>query len=364
MRRTDFPRGLLLALAAQLASAVLACGDGPPTPPPPPPPSPPAAVPGAAEPRGPHPKIAFDRETHDFGAVRQEAVLKASILLKNEGDAPLHVKDVRADCGCSTVALATREIAPGASTPLDITFRTFAMSGRLTKRIHVLSDDPDRATAELLLRVDVSAGIIAEPGRFYFGPVLAGQAPSQSVVLKWKEGVGRPFALTATEAPGLDLELSAAPYEAAPWHGFTVTVKFRKPPPIGTVSGTALLRTDDPDYPRIDAAVTAFVSGKVWLDQRLVSLGMIPQNADREVMVGCRGITPDVDLGTVTARARDGRVEVRVIPGGRKDWLVGIKAPKATKAGRFTDVVLVSSSIPGEPAAEIAVSGLFLEGPK
>ena len=375
MRR---PLGPVLAFAV-LATALprITRGDGPPAPagpsPVPPAPAPgtpgpsaaPPVVPAPAAPHGaPAPRIAFDREAHDFGAVRQEAVLTTTFTVKNEGDAALHVKEVRADCGCSTAALDAKEVAPGGSATIRVEFRTFTMNGRLTKRLHVHSDDPAKPVAELLLRVDVSAGIVAEPGRFYFGPVLAGKAPSMDLVLRWKEGVGRPFLVTSMEAPGTDVEFAQKPFDAPPWHGVTVTAAFKHPPPIGTVSGTALLRTDDPDYPRIDAAITAFVSGKVWVDQRSVSLGMVPPAADREVMVGCRGITPDVQLGKVTAKARDGRVEVRVVPGGHDDWLIGVKVPKDAKPGRLADVVLVSSSIPGEPPAEIAVSGRVLEAVK
>jgi hypothetical protein len=354
-----------LVLVAALF-APLARGDGPPPTPSPAPAPPPAGSPPPAStrPKGPAPKITFDHELHDFGAARQEADLKAAIVVTNAGDAVLHVKDVRADCGCSTTRLAVRELAPGAAAPIDVVFHTFTMNGRLTKRLHVHSDDPDRPVAELLLRVDVSAGIVLEPGRFYFGPVLAGQAPSMDVVLRWKEEVGRPFSITSMEAPGMDLQFTKKPFDEPPWHGFRVTAKFRKPPAVGTVSGTALIRTDDPDYPRIDAAVTAFVSGKVWLDQRSVSLGMVPPGADREVMVGCRALSPDVDLGTVTAKSKEGLVEVRVVPGGKSDWLVGIRVPTDAKPGRLSDVVLVSSSIPGEPPAEIAVSGRVLEAGK
>ena len=353
-------RFLLLGalLVAGLAPAV-ARGDGPPAPPAPSP----AAAPGGAK-SAPAPRIAFDREAHDFGAVRQEAVLETAFTVRNEGDAVLHVKEVRADCGCSTTAIDVKELAPGASARIRVEFRTFTMNGRLTKRLHVHSDDPARPVAELLLRVDVSAGIVVEPGRFYFGPVLVGNAPSMDLVLRWKEGVGRPFEVTSMEAPGVDVELTKTPFDEPPWHAVKVTARFRHAPKLGTVSGTALLRTDDPEYPRIDAAITAFVSGKVWLDQRTVSLGMVPPGADREVMVGCRGITPEVDLGKVTAKARDGLVEVRVVPGGHGDWVIGVKVPKDAKPGRLADVVLVSSSIPGEPPAEIAVSGRVLEATK
>jgi len=289
--------------------------------------------------------------------------------MRNDGQAPLHVREVRADCGCYSASMTVREVAPGATAPLAITFRTFTMAGPLTKRIRVSTDDPDRPVAELLLRVDIAAGIVLDPARFYFGQVLVGTAPSTSVTLKWKDGVGKPFRLVATEAPGLDLALETKPFEAPPWHGVTVEAKFAKPPPIGTVSGTVLLRTDDPDYPRIASSVTAFVSGKVWVDQRAVSTGMVPYGKGRTLMVRARGITAATDLGAVTAKARKGRVLVRVVPGGTvpgpgggaREWLVEISPPEPAEPGRVDDVVEVSSSNPGEPPAEIAVAGQVLE---
>jgi hypothetical protein len=164
------------------------------------------------------------------------------------------------------------------------------------------------------------------------------------------------------EAPGVDLVFDVAPHEAPPWHGFVVTARFAKAPAIGTVSGTALLRTDDPDHPRLSAPVTAFVSGKVFLDRREVRLGLVRQGVPRTLMIGARGLTADVDLGELKAVSRKGVVEARAVrsAGNAREWLIEVRLPETAAPGKVEDVVEVRSAIPGEPAAEIPVSGEVL----
>jgi hypothetical protein len=319
-----------------------------------------ADEPSPATPVG-KPRAVFDREAEDFGVARQEETLRTEFRLKNEGDAPLEVTGLRADCGCAAATIESREVAPGATTPILVALRTLRESGVLAKRILVLTNDPSRPLVELKIRVDIAAGIVVAPSRFLFGDIPAGTAPSQSLRVQWKEGVGKPFRLTSMEAMSADVVLESKPFDAPPWHGYEVTATFRKPPPVGIVSGIALLRTDDPGHPRLTAAIQAQVSGKVWVDRRSVSLGWVPSGKGRTTAVVCRSLTPDVDLGEVSARARKGRVEAKAVRSG-KDWVVTIRLPESAAPGRVDDVVEILSSIPGEPPAEVVISG-FVNAP-
>ncbi len=327
---------------------------------------PPAAAPTApANPpaTGPRPKLVLDRSTYDFGVAKQEAEVDGAVVLTNAGDATLHIRDIRASCGCSEASLLEREIPPGESRTLVLKFRTYTMSGEVVKHVRIFSDDPERPEVEVILLVDIAAGIVVEPSGFYYGQVEVGQAPSVSLKVKWRDGTGTPFRLAGLEAPGLDLDVTSKPFEAGAWHGYELTARFRKPPPVGTVSGTVIVRTDLPERPRLLAHVTAYVSGKVWLDRRDVSIGMLPAGKPRTVMVGCRGLTTAVDLGEVKAVARKGQVAARAIRSG-KEWLIEVSVPPTTAAGRIDDVVEVTCSIPGEAAAEIRVKGEVLGAPK
>ena len=85
----------------------------------------------------------------------------------------------------------------------------------MTKRIRVLTNDPANPSLEIRLKVDVSAGVVVDPARFYFGAVEVGTAPSLTIKIQWKDGVGTPFELTSSEIPGLDIALTTKKFDAA-----------------------------------------------------------------------------------------------------------------------------------------------------
>ncbi|MCC7138671.1 MAG: DUF1573 domain-containing protein [Planctomycetes bacterium] len=342
---------------------------------PPPAPAAPAAptVPAPAAPAAPPPpaapapdtagRAAFDRETHDFGLARQEQDLRTEFTMTNTGRAPLRLLDLHADCGCAAGTADKRVLAPGEAMTIVGTMRTLSMAGVLTKRLIVVTDDPVRPRAELRMRVEIAQGVVATPARFYFGEVAAGTTPSTSMRVLWKEGVGSPFRLTAVEGPGLDVDFVTKPYAADGWRGFEIVATFRHPPPVGTVSGTAIVRTDAAEAPRLTLPVQAFVSGKVWLDRRRVTLGLLPPGKGRRIAVVCRPFGEGTELGEVTAKARKGTVRATAVRSGR-EWVVTVELPEDAPPGRIEDVVEVACSIPGEPPAEIEVMGTVLGATK
>jgi hypothetical protein len=129
------------------------------------------------------------------------------------------------------------------------------------------------------------------------------------------------------------------------------------------VSGSVILRTDDEAHPRLVVPVQAFVSGRVWVDRRAVTLGIVPAGKGRETAVIARPFSPDLDLGTVTARARKGRVAAKAVRSGR-EWVVTITLPASAAPGPIEDVVEIASQLPGEPPTEVAVRGTVTEPPK
>jgi hypothetical protein len=216
---------------------------------------------------------------------------------------------------------------------------------------------------ELKLRADISAGVVLDPARFFFGEVLAGTKPSATMRAQWKDGAGEPFQVTGVEAPGLDLEVETRRFDEPPWHGYELRATFRTPPKVGNLGSTAILRTDAPGRERILVGVQAFVSGRVWLDRRAVTLGMVPAGTARQIAVVCRAFGKGTELGTVTASSRKGRVEAKAVPSG-KEWVVTIRLPETAAPGEVEDVVEVRCSVPDEPPAEVSVKGYVTGTPK
>lgn len=301
----------------------------------------------------------MDRARHDFGVARQDVELATEFTLRNDGNAPLHVSGVHGNCGCVVGRVRDATIAPGASTGVAVTFRTHALAGAQTKWVQVVTDDAARPRTTLEVVVDVAAGVVVEPANLYFPLARAGSSPAPSLVVKWKEGVGRPFAVTAVEGRDVDADFETKPWAAPPWRGFEITARFRRPPPIGTVAGRATIRTDAPDRPEIEALVGGAVAGKVWLTQTEASVGVVPEGRGAVTNVLVRGFDATVDLGTVTATAESGRVEARAVPapGEKGAYNVEIRLPADAVAGPVDDTVRVTTGVAGEETRRIRVRG-------
>lgn len=310
------------------------------------------------------PRLRVDRLQHDFGQVGQEQELETSFEYTNEGDTALTGIRAIGDCGCYGVTISKEELAPGESGTLSVKFRTLRFSGKVAKRLRIVTAATQREPLTIKLLLDVVSGVILSPGRIWFGDVLVGSAPTKTVFAKWHEEAGTPFEVTGVEVPGYDFDVQMKPYAQGPWKGTAITFAFKDAPPLGMFSATALLRTDHPDYPRVTLPVTAHVTGKVWLQSRTVYFGWVPKGTSKRTAIYVRPFSADVDLGEVTAKCRGDKlaVEVEKHPLGREGWWrVVVSVPETAEPGKLDDVLEIHTAVPGEEVTEVEIRGEVLD---
>jgi hypothetical protein len=360
-----FSAVLLLALLTLWTPA----GADEPVPAPAPPPAPAPAAPGEPPPAPPGPRpapiLVPDKPEHDFGIVAQNQKLDAQFTLKNIGTVPVRINKPIADCGCYAATVEANEVAPGGEVKVSIKFDTGVWSGPLAKKLRIQSSDPGRPDLTLPLKMDIVAGVVLDPGRIVFGDVELGESPSRSFQVKWFEGVGKPFKVTGVELPGAEaeFEVTQEPYAYERWKGVKVTVSFRKAPPLGQFSRTLLVRTDAPGYERLDMPLQAYVSGKVWVQERQVNMGWVRQGETKTRPLRVKPLRKGTDLGKVSARSRNGVLQVEAVPDGadRKGWwIVNIVVPATAAKGPLLDVIEVLTEVKGEEVTVIEVKAEIL----
>ncbi|MFO0932416.1 MAG: DUF1573 domain-containing protein [Planctomycetota bacterium] len=368
-------RPLLATFTLALAVAAIGVGavasrthaDVPPPPPPAPVPAPsptptPAPAPAPAPVLAKGPKMVLDRLAHDYGVVRQTEKHETTFTITNAGDAPLH-PIARGECSCVQAKLSRNEVPPGETATLTVTFETYRFVGPMTKALRVRSDDPEAAEVPVTLKVDISAGVVLQPQNFFFNMVLTGTKPTSTIEVKWKEGVGQPFKLLGVDATGMTPstvkpEFTVEPFEAAPWKGYRVTMSFPEPPPVGLVSGTAVIRTDDERTPKVQALIGGAISAKVNVALLKPSFGVVTEGKAANLVVHVRPFEPKIVLGNVSARSRTGAVKVAVKPDPTMpgEFNLELELPADTKAGAVEDVVELRTEVPGEELVELPVT--------
>jgi hypothetical protein len=109
------------------------------------------------------PKIEVVTKLHDFGTATEGEKLQHVFEVKNTGAGPLVIDRVTTSCGCTAAVVKSKEIAPGASGEIEVTFDTSARRGANRKSITIISNDPTSPRTQLEVAVNVESLLAFEP---------------------------------------------------------------------------------------------------------------------------------------------------------------------------------------------------------
>lgn len=81
------------------------------------------------------PAISFDKDTHDFGTVKEGEVVEASFLVTNTGKSDLVITDAKATCGCTVPTWPKEAVSPGKSAEIQVKFNTNGKPNKQSKTV-------------------------------------------------------------------------------------------------------------------------------------------------------------------------------------------------------------------------------------
>lgn len=95
------------------------------------------------------PRIVFEKEVYNFGAVKVGDHVKYSYVFRNDGKRDLIIRNTKASCGCTASAPEKTVLKPGESSKVDVDFNTWGRGGMQSKTIFVISNDPRNSNVAL-----------------------------------------------------------------------------------------------------------------------------------------------------------------------------------------------------------------------
>ncbi len=104
------------------------------------------------------PSIQFSELTHDFGKIKEGAVVSWNFPFKNVGKSYLKITDIQTSCGCTAAVPNSRNVAPDDSGIIKVEFDSHYKQGQLTRLINVSSNDPKHPSVVLKIYADVEKG--------------------------------------------------------------------------------------------------------------------------------------------------------------------------------------------------------------
>jgi len=190
------------------------------------------------------PSISVEKPVHDFGTVTQGEKVDHLFSVKNRGDEPLTINQIRSSCGCTAATLSATTISPGKSGDVKVTFDSTNFAGQVTKTVQLDSNDPRNPSTMLTMQGKVSEIIAANPRTLNLGSLKAGSR--KEVMLTVENRGNRPFAVTSVHSPMAAIVGTVREGKVNPGRTGEIAVTVTVPREGRFLSGYLTIQTDSP----------------------------------------------------------------------------------------------------------------------
>ena len=218
--------------------------------------------------------VAFPIKTHDFGTVAVAAKTEFQFPIRNNFSSTMHVRSVRASCGCTTPIVQNSFINPGETGTIVARFNTHTFKGKRGATLTVVIDQP--FYSEVRLRVDgyIRSDMVFHPGAVEFGSLNQGAAATRSTKVYYAGRSDWKIVDVQSNRPWL----RAAAREVSRGGGrvnYEISVDVREDAPPGFFQDELVVTTDDNIKPRVPLRVSGQVESPLTISPKAIALGSL-----------------------------------------------------------------------------------------
>jgi hypothetical protein len=199
------------------------------------------------------PSLTCANPVFEFGRHNNTGDVLHNFLLENKGQTSLVISQVRSGCGCTRAELDRSIIPPGESATLSTRLSLRGIVGSKRTSIYLHTNDPLNPIFQCQLTGMAVTELDLSPSSLHFDIPL--------------DGTNQPVRLTIrnnTDTPlhPVSLDVNVAFFRVQletniPGNQYTLTATLLTTAVTASVSGTIILRTDHPQYSRIEIPISA-----------------------------------------------------------------------------------------------------------
>ena len=206
------------------------------------------------------PELSVEQGSFDFGTIPQGKQAQHNFTIKNSGDAPLQIKQVEADCGCTAAKPSSSLILPGRSAELHVTFDSTSFSGKVQKKVTLTTNAGKTPKYVFQLNADIVDELQAAPRQLSLGPVAAGVAKQVTIAVTNRGGSRVKLLSVKANSNSLDIKPTIKKGDLKPGETGLVELTITPRPEAKVLSGYVHIVTDSAQKKEITVPVYASVA--------------------------------------------------------------------------------------------------------
>jgi P pilus assembly chaperone PapD len=217
------------------------------------------------------PKIeVIGSKTYDFGEIYQGKKVKHIFEIKNSGNKPLVIQDVRSSCGCTVPEIDRKSIserinpydpitsvAPGKTAKVSAEFSSGGFEGMVTKVITIVSNDIKNPNVDLQLTGKIYVDVQVPEKYFVFQNAKLGQTYNSTITLK--NITDKTINIVGVKNEFKEVKIKISNKALLPQKDMQVVAELVPARP-GLLQGNVVIKTDSKRQPEIEIKVWGVVS--------------------------------------------------------------------------------------------------------
>lgn len=310
----------------------------------------------------PEPKAVVPEPIHDFGTVEKTAKPSYDFEIRNEGQAPLLIREVRPECSC-TVASFDKSIAPGASGKVHIDFDPLEVAGPLKKGAVVFTNDPAAPEIHLTMLATVKPALQIQPG---YARYMYVQKEMPGVIHQTIWSVdGSPFRVLDVKSPYSFLKVAfweAKTEERLPDHPgkqWRVSTTLDPEAPVGPLEKMVEITTDNPKQRVLELPVSGFVRPVIAVTPPSGDFGSHKKGTPFHGSLTVRNFaTESIAVTGVSTDIKGLLVKLEPVVEGRS-YKVAVTFAEDIPVGKLDGKVTITTASPKVPVIEVPLTGVI-----
>lgn len=203
------------------------------------------------------PQISVENPIYDFDTVVQGEKVEHRFTIMNKGNEPLVIGQIHSSCGCTGVALSTKNIPAGKTGEIKVTFDSTNFAGKIIKSVAIDSNDSRHPSTVLTIQGRIVEIISPVPRTLNLGSLKAGSRKDVGLVLENKGNT--PFSVITVSSPMSAIVGVAKDKNVNPGRSGKIAVTVTTPREGRFISGYLTVKTDNPRKQEIVIPVFATI---------------------------------------------------------------------------------------------------------
>lgn len=303
------------------------------------------------------PRIEFTELAHDFGKASQNQSLKHSFTFKNRGSSVLTIQNVRSSCGCTAALASGKEIPPGQTGTIDVTFNTGSRQGKNEKTITVTTNDPLQQTVTLKISADIEVLLAVAPQQLVFGQIKKGDTAVRYAAMIGNDKDSVKILSAESSHASVQVAADKNGFDNSPDKQIKVTVLPGMKP--GRFHERVTITTDHPSIKTLLLTVAGEVVGNFTVSPQTLSFGVIQPNQKVERFINLKA-TGEKSFKVLKAETGDPAVSAaveKVADGREYNVRISIVETALKPAAVLRGKLLLTTSDKEQPVVEIPYWG-------